>query len=82
MSTASSLNLGTLRDMIPVTKQQGLVRNRVAGWAYEFDHGFVYQPDDADPQAYRWDQVSTVNWFASQHYVNGAYQGTQYWLAL
>jgi hypothetical protein len=82
MGAANSLAMGTLRDVIPVTKQQGLIRNKVAGWAYEYDHGFVYQPDDAEPQAYRWDQISTVNWYASQHYVNGAYQGTQYWLAL
>jgi hypothetical protein len=79
---AGSANLGTLRSAIPVTKQQALIRTRIVGHAYEFDHGFVWQPDDAGPQAWRWDQVATVNWFASQNYVNGAYTGTQYWLTL
>ena len=79
---AGAANLGTLRNAIPVTRQQALIRTRIAGYAYEFDYGLVWQPDDAGPQAYRWDQVATVNWFASQHYVNGAYTGTQYWLTL
>jgi hypothetical protein len=82
MGAAGQANLGPLCDIIPITKAQALIRTKIAGWAYEFDNGFVYQPDDAPPQAYRWDQVSTVNWYASQHYVNGAYQGTNYWLAL
>ena len=79
---AGSANLGTLRNAIPVVKQQALIRTRIVGYAYEFDHGFVWQPDDAGPQAYRWDQVATVHWFASQNYTNGAYTGTQYWLTL
>ena len=79
---AGSANLGTLRNAIPVTKQQALIRTRIAGHAYEFGHGFAWQPDDAGPQAYRWDRVATVNWFASQNYTNGAYTGTQYWLTL
>ena len=79
---AGSVNLGTLRNAVPVTKQQALIRTRIVGYAYEFDQGFVWQPDDAGPQAYRWDQVATVNWFASQHYVNGVYTGTQYWLTV
>ncbi len=82
MGAAGSAQLGTLRHAIPVTKQQALIRTRIVGYAYEFDHGLVWQPDDGGPQAYRWDQVATVNWFASQHYVNGAYSGTQYWLTL
>lgn len=81
-AAAGSAILGTLRYAIPVTRQQALIRTRIAGYAYEFDHGFVWQPGDAGPQAWRWDQVATVNWFASQHYVNGAYTGTQYWLTL
>jgi len=82
MGAANSMNLGPLRDIILITKTQALVRTRIAGWAYEFDNGFVYHPDDSQPQASRWDPVSTVNWDASQHYVNGAYQGTNYWLTL
>ena len=81
-SAAGSANLGTLRHAIPVTKHQALIRARVVGYAYEFDHGFVWHPEDSGPQAYRWDQVATVNWFASQHYSNGVYTGTQYWLTL
>src|SRR5262249_15960063 len=76
-----SANLGTLQQAVPVTKPT-LVRVRIVGYAYEFDHGFVWQPGDAEPQAYRWDEVVTVNWHASQHYVNGAYTGTQFWLTL
>jgi len=81
-SAAASANLGALRNAISVTKQQALVRTRIMGYAYEFDNGFVWQPDDGVAQAYRWDEVSTVNWFASQHYANGVYTGTQYWLTL
>src|SRR5215471_2684742 len=77
---AGSANLGTLRNAVPVPRH-GL-RARIAGYAYEFDHGFLWQPDDAGPQAWRRDQVATVNWYASQNYVNGAHTGTQYWLAL
>ena len=82
IGAAGSANLGTLRNAVPVTKQQALIRTRIAGYAYQFDHGFVWEPDDGPPQAFRWDQVATVNWFASQHYVNGVYTGTQFWLAL
>lgn len=81
-SAAGSANLGTLRHAIPVTKHQALIRTRVVGYAYEFDHGFVWHPEGSGPQAYRWDRVATVNWFASQHYANGVYTGTQYWLTL
>lgn len=79
---AASANLGTLRHAIPVTRQQALIRVRIVGYAYEFDHGFVWHPEDSRPEAYRWDQVATVNWFASQHYANNVYTGTQYWLTL
>jgi hypothetical protein len=79
---AQSANLGWLRTAIAVSKHQALIRTRIVGHAYEFDHGFVWQPEDAEPQAYRWDQVATVNWYASQQYVNGAYTGTQFWLML
>jgi len=82
MSAAGSANLGTLRSAIPVTKQQALVRTRIVGYAYEFEYGFVWQPNDGGPQAIRWDLVGTINWFASQNYVNGVYTGTQYWLTL
>ncbi len=82
IEAARSANLGTPRNAVPVIKQQALIRTRIAGYAFEFDNGFVWQPDDAQPQAYRWDQVATVNWYASQHYVNGAYSGTHYWLTL
>jgi hypothetical protein len=72
-----------LRNAVPIVKPQVLlVRTRIAGWAYEFDNGFVYQRDDAPPQAYRWDQVATVNWYALRSYVNGAYSGTNYYLIL
>ena len=79
---AAAANLGALRDIVPVTKTKALVRTRVAGWAYEYDNGFVYQPDDAALQTHRWDQVATVNWFASRNDTNGAYTGTHYGLAL
>src|SRR5215471_1694410 len=77
---AHSSNLGMLRQAIPVSKQLALMRQRILGHAYEFDHGFVWQPENAEPQTYRWDQVATVNWHASQHYVNGVYSGTQFWI--
>jgi hypothetical protein len=80
-AAAQAASLGALRQAIPVTKP-ALVRVRTVGYAYEFDHGFTWQPGDAEPQAYRWDQVAAVNWHASQHYVNGAYTGTQFWLTL
>jgi Family of unknown function (DUF6585) len=79
---ARSWNLGALRQTIPVSKHQALFGVRIVGYAYEFDHGFVWQADDVEPQTYRWDGVATVNWYASQHYVNGAYSGTQFWINL
>jgi len=79
---AHSANLGWLRNAIPVSKHQTLIRVRIVGYAYEFDHGFVWQPEDGEPQAYRWDQVATINWYGSQNYANGAYTGTQFWLTL
>jgi hypothetical protein len=79
---ARSSNLGMLRRAIPVSKQQALFRSRIIGYAFEFDHGFVWQPENAEPQTYRWDEVATVNWYASQHYVNGVYSGTQFWITL
>lgn len=82
MAAAYSANLGALRQAIPISKHQAMVRVRIVAYAYEFDHGFIWQPDDAEPQLYRWDQVATVNWFASQHYSNGVYTGTQFWLTL
>jgi hypothetical protein len=81
-NAAESASLGVLRATIPVTRQRALIRTRVAGYAHEFEYGFVWQPADAGPEPYRWNQVATVNWYASKHYVNGAYTGTQYWLAL
>lgn len=74
-------NLGALRQTIPVTRHQAF-RVRITGYAYEFDDGFLWQPDDAEPVACRWDAVATVHWYASQHYVNGVYSGTQFWIAL
>lgn len=72
-----------LRNAVPIVKPQVLlVRTRVTGWTYEFDNGFVHQPDGAPPQAYRWDQVATVNWYALRSYVNGAYTGTNFYLIL
>jgi hypothetical protein len=82
IAAARSANLGTLRQVIAVSKHQALIRVRIVAYAYEFDHGFIWQPDDAEPQAHRWDQVATVYWYASQHYVNGAYTGTQFWITL
>lgn len=82
MGAAPPSNLGTLRQTIPVTKHQALFRVRISGYAYEFDDGFVWQPDAAEPQTYRWDAVATVHWYASQHYVNGVYSGTQFWITL
>jgi hypothetical protein len=82
IGAAGAANLGMLRNTIPVTKQQALVRTRIVGYIYEFEYGFVWQPDDGGPQVFRWNLVGTVNWFASQNYVNGVYTGTQYWLTL
>lgn len=79
---ARSSNLGALRQTISVSKHQAPFRARIIAYAYEFDHGFVWQPDDAEPQTYRWDEVATVNWYASQHFVNGVYSGTQFWITL
>lgn len=79
---ARSSNLGALRQTIPVSKHQALFRTRIIGYAYEFDHGFLWQPDGAEPQTYRWEEVATVNWYASQHYVNGVYSGTTFWITL
>lgn len=76
------MNLGSWRDAIPIIKQRPFAAARILGYLYEFDHGFIWQPADAEPQIFRWDQVATVNWFASRRYVNGAYTGTMFWLTL
>lgn len=77
-----SLSLGVLRQTIPVTKHQALFRVAIIGYAYEFDDGFAWHLHAAEPQIYRWDEVAAVNWHASQHYVNGVYSGTQFWITL
>jgi hypothetical protein len=81
-AAADSTHLGTWRDAFPIVKQRPFVQARIVGYVYEFDNGFIWQPEDAGPQAFRWDQVATVNWFASRHYVNGGYTGTMFWLTL
>ena len=82
MRAVLSPSLGALRQTVPITRHHALFRVRVSGYAYEFDDGFVWQPDDADPQIFRWDEVATAHWYASQHYVNGVYSGTQFWITL
>jgi hypothetical protein len=77
LQAARSFGLGALRQTIPVVKHPAL-RFRIIGYAHEFEYGFVWHLDEAEPVTYRWDQVATVNWSATRMYASGFYKGTEF----
>lgn len=82
MSTAESAGLGMFRGTIPVPKPRIFRGITIAGYAHEFEYGFIWLPEGDGPEPYRWNQIATVNWHASRNYVNGRYMGTAFWLIL